>query len=72
MLGFIPNLLGFAVIRIVGFLIARVVRGIVTKLLQTAKLDEALRSGTSGQYVDKLSPGARGHAGRPGRRPAAS
>ncbi len=58
LLGFIPNLLGFLVILIVGFLIARVVKGIVTKLLQKAKLDHALHSGQSGQYVEKLSPGA--------------
>jgi hypothetical protein len=58
LLGFIPNLLGFLVILIVGFLIARVVRGIVTKVLQKAKLDHALHSGQSGQYVEKLSPGA--------------
>ncbi len=58
LLGFIPNLLGFLVILIVGFLIARIVKGIVTKLLQKAKLDHALHSGQSGTYVEKLSPGA--------------
>ncbi len=58
LLGFIPNLLGFLVILIVGFLIARVVKGIVTKLLQKAQLDHALHSGQSGRYVEKFSPGA--------------
>lgn len=58
LLGFIPNLLGFLVILTVGFVIARLVRGIVTKLLQKAKLDHALHSGHSGRYVEKLSPGA--------------
>ncbi len=58
LLGFIPNLLGFLVILLVGFLIARVVKGVVTKVLQKAKLDHALHSGQSGQYVEKLSPGA--------------
>ncbi|MDQ6819810.1 MAG: hypothetical protein M3076_05630 [Actinomycetota bacterium] len=58
LLGFIPNLIGFLVILIVGFLIARVVKGIVTKLLRKAKLDDALHSGQSGQYVEKVSPGA--------------
>jgi hypothetical protein len=58
LLGFIPNVLGFLVILIVGFVIARAVKGVVTKLLQKAKLDHALHSGQSGQYVEKLSPNA--------------
>jgi len=58
LLGFIPNLLGFLVILLVGFLIARVVKGVTTKVLQKAKLDHALHSGQSGQYVEKISPGA--------------
>ncbi|MBV9817833.1 MAG: hypothetical protein JOZ07_05720 [Solirubrobacterales bacterium] len=57
-LGFIPNLIGFLVILIIGFLIARAVRKIVTVLLQKAKLDHALHSGQSGQYVERISPGA--------------
>ena len=58
LLGFIPNLLGFFLILIVGFLIARVVKGVVTKLLQKAKLDHALHSGQTGQYVERLAPDA--------------
>lgn len=56
--GFLPNLLGFVVILVVGYIIARVVKGVVVKLLQKAGLDKALHSGHSGQYVEKLSPGA--------------
>ena len=58
LLGFIPNLIGFLVILIVGYLIARVVKGVITKVLQKAKLDHALHSGQSGEYVEKISPGA--------------
>jgi hypothetical protein len=58
LLGFIPNLLGFLVILIIGLVIARAVKGIVTKVLQKARLDHALHSGQSGQYVEKISPGA--------------
>ena len=58
LLGFIPNLIGFLVILLIGFLIARVVKALVTTLLQKAKLDSALHSGQSGQYVDKISPDA--------------
>ena len=56
--GFLPNLLGFLVILIIGYIIARVVKGILVKVLQKAGLDKALHSGHSGQYVEKLSPGA--------------
>jgi hypothetical protein len=56
--GFLPNLLGFLVILFIGYIVARVVKGILTKLLQKVGLDKALHSGQTGQYVEKLSPGA--------------
>jgi hypothetical protein len=56
--GFLPNLLGFLVILVIGYIIARVVKGILTKLLQKVGLDKALHSGQTGQYVEKVSPGA--------------
>ncbi len=58
LLGFIPNLLGFLVILIVGFIVARAIKAIVTKLLQKVGVDKALHSGPAGQYVERLSPGA--------------
>ncbi len=58
LLGFIPNLIGFLVILLVGYLIARLVKGIVTKVLQKLKLDHALHSGKSGEYAERISPGA--------------
>ncbi len=58
LLGFMPHLLGFLVILVVGFVVARIVKGVLTKLLQKAKLDHALHSGQTGQYVEKISPGA--------------
>jgi Conserved TM helix len=58
LLGFIPNLIGFLVILVIGFLIARAVKALVTTLLQKAQLDHALHSGQSGQYIDKVSPDA--------------
>src|SRR3954467_12432318 len=56
--GFLPNLLGFLVILVIGYIVARVVKGILTKLLQKVGLDKALHSGQTGQYVEKVSPGA--------------
>lgn len=58
LLGFIPSLIGFLIILVIGFLIARAVRALVTTLLRKAKLDHALHSGQSGEYVKKVSPEA--------------
>jgi Conserved TM helix len=56
--GFLPNLLGFLVILFLGYIVARVVKGILTKVLDKVGLDRALHSGQTGQYVEKISPGA--------------
>jgi small-conductance mechanosensitive channel len=56
--GFIPNLIGFLVILIVGYFIARIVKTVVTKLLQKVGLDKHLHSGQTGEYVERVSPGA--------------
>jgi hypothetical protein len=56
--GFIPNLIGFLVILIVGYLVARIVKGVVAKLLDKLGLDRHLHSGQTGEYVERVSPGA--------------
>ena len=56
--GFLPNLLGFLVILLIGWIIAKVVRTVVNKLLDKVGVDKALHSGQTGQYVEKVSPGA--------------
>jgi hypothetical protein len=56
--GFLPNLLGFLVILVIGYIVARVVKGILTRVLEKVGLDRALHSGQTGQYVEKLSPDA--------------
>jgi Conserved TM helix len=54
--GFLPKLLGFIIVLAIGWIIARVVRTVVTKALQKVGLDRALHSGTTGQYVDRVAP----------------
>jgi Conserved TM helix len=54
--GFLPKLLGFLIVLVIGWLIARVVKTIVTKGLEKVGLDKALHSGTTGQYVDRVAP----------------
>src|SRR5688572_29752954 len=55
---FIPNLIGFLVILIVGYFIAKIVKSVVAKLLDKVGLDRQLHSGQTGEYVEKVSPGA--------------
>src|SRR3954451_10571878 len=53
---FIPKLVGFLIVLLIGYIIARVGKGIVTKLLEKVGVDRALHSGSTGQYVDKVAP----------------
>lgn len=59
LIGFIPNLLGCLVILIVGYLVARLAKLMVSKLLAAVGLDRALSGSQAGTYVERLSPGAR-------------
>jgi len=56
---FLPNLLGFLVILIVGYVIAKIVKAVVTKVFEKVGLDKALHSGQLGEQVEKVSPGAK-------------
>src|SRR5688572_33445914 len=56
LVGFLPRLLGFLLILGIGFVVARVVKGILTKVLDRVGLDRALHTGSTGQYVNKVAP----------------
>jgi Conserved TM helix len=58
LIGFIPNLIGFLVILAVGYLIGRVVKTVVAKLLEKVGVDRALHHSQAGQYVERVSPRA--------------
>jgi Conserved TM helix len=58
LIGFIPNLIGFLLILVVGYVLAKIVKSVVAKLLDKFRLDEHLHSGQTGEYVEKVSPGA--------------
>jgi gas vesicle protein len=51
---FLPRLIGFVLILVIGYFIAKVVKGIVAKVLEKVGVDRALHSGTLGRYVDKM------------------
>ncbi len=55
---YLPAVLGAIVVLVVGFFIAKIIKGIVSKLLQKAKVDEKLHDGQSGEYVERFVPGA--------------
>ena len=55
---FIPNLIGFLVILIVGYFIAKLVKSVIAKVLDKVGLDRHLHSGQTGQYVERISPDA--------------
>src|SRR3954453_22126146 len=56
---FVPKLVGFLLVLLIGYIIARVVKGIVSKLLERVGMDRALHSGSAGQYVNRVAPDLR-------------
>jgi small-conductance mechanosensitive channel len=54
--GFLPRLIGFLLVLAIGWIVARVVKAVITKALQKVGLDRALHSGSTGQYVDRVAP----------------
>jgi hypothetical protein len=56
---FLPKLLGFLIVLFIGYVIARVVKGVLNKVLDRVGIDRALHSGHAGQYVNKVAPDAR-------------
>jgi hypothetical protein len=57
LIGFLPNLIGFLIILAVGYVVSRIVKRIVTKLLEKAGTDRAIHSGSTGEYVNRVAPG---------------
>src|SRR5215213_3318811 len=57
LIGFLPKLIGFLIILVIGYIIARIVKGVVTKLLEKVGTDRAMHSGTTGEYVNRVAPG---------------
>lgn len=58
LLGFIPNLIGFLIILVVGYIIARVIKGVLTKVLEKVGVDRALHASPAGEHVRKVNSDA--------------
>lgn len=57
-LGFLPNLLGFLLILLVGWIVAKLVAGAVRKGLGKLGVDRHLHESSAHTYVEKFLPGA--------------
>jgi hypothetical protein len=55
---FLPNLLAFLVILIVGYFVAKVIKAIISKALEKLGVDRRLNESSARQYVDRVMPGA--------------
>jgi hypothetical protein len=53
---FVPRLVGFLLILLIGYIVAKVVKGVLTKVLERVALDRALHTGSTGEYVNKVAP----------------
>ena len=53
---FIPNLIGALLILLIGFVIAKVAKAALNKILEKTKVDETLTKSDAGSYVEKVSP----------------
>ena len=56
LIGFLPRLIGFLLIVLIGYLVAKALSKMVVLALEKLGTDRALSSGTSGEYVQKLAP----------------
>jgi small-conductance mechanosensitive channel len=61
--GFLPNLIAFLVILVVGYFVAKLLSGVVRKGLEKLGLDRALHDSDAGRYVERVSPGAKPSSG---------
>ncbi len=55
---FLPNLLGFLIILLIGYIVAKIVSKLVATLLQKVGLDKHLHESDANTYVEKVLPGA--------------
>jgi Conserved TM helix len=56
LIGFLPRLIGFLLIVLIGYLVAKALQKVVALALEKLGTDRALTSGTSGEYVRRVAP----------------
>jgi hypothetical protein len=55
---FLPNILGCLLLLLIGYIVAKVVAGVVRRLLDKLGLDRQLAASDASKYVDRVMPGA--------------
>lgn len=58
-IGFLPNLIGFLVLLIIGFVVAKLVQAAVRKALAMTGIDDHLQRSSAHTYLDRALPGVR-------------
>lgn len=53
---YVPSIIGALIILLVGWIIARIVRAVITRVLRRMKVDERLKSEEGGGYLERFSP----------------
>jgi hypothetical protein len=56
LIGFLPRLIGFLIVLLIGYLIAKALQKLVALALEKVGTDRAVRSGQSGEYVQRVAP----------------
>src|SRR3954453_22512029 len=56
LIGFLPRLIGFSIVLLIGYLLAKALQKLVALGLEKVGTDRALRSGPSGEYVQRIAP----------------
>jgi small-conductance mechanosensitive channel len=55
-LSYVPNVIGALLVLIIGYIIARLIRSGISRLLRKVRVDEKLTHGKGGEYVARFSP----------------
>lgn len=55
---FLPNLLGFVALLLIGLIVAKIVQGVMAKALEKLGLDRRLRESDANHFVERVLPGA--------------
>ncbi len=55
-LNYLPNVIGALLVLIIGYIIARLIRAGISKLLHRVRVDDKLTHGRGGEYVARFSP----------------
>ena len=56
LVNYIPQILGALLVLVIGYVIARLIRAGITRLLRRVRVDDRLTHGTGGEYVARFSP----------------